>query len=220
MSENSALQSNHTTGDARERARIGVAAVLFAALASLAAVDLVSDIGEGASVSHWVVEGTLLVVSLIGLAVLGRVLLGLFRRTDQLEQRTRSLSARLKDKAEESSELRDDLLEAAAEARRWQEEARELVNGLSQAIDKQFDRWSLSDAEKEVALLLLKGLTHKEVAEVRGTSDATSRQQARAVYKKAGLSGRNDLAAFFLEDLLVPTHHERAFGSALSIEES
>lgn len=33
---------------------------------------------------------------------------------------------------------------------------------------------------------------------------ATVRQQARNLYKKAGLSGRHDLAAFFLEDLLTP----------------
>ena len=35
-------------------------------------------------------------------------------------------------------------------------------------------------------------------------TEATARQQARAVYKKAGLSGRNDLAAFSLEDLWLP----------------
>jgi DNA-binding CsgD family transcriptional regulator len=62
----------------------------------------------------------------------------------------------------------------------------------------------LSPAEKEVALLLLKGLSHKELAKVRSITEATARQQARAIYKKAGLSGRSDLAAFFLEDLLVP----------------
>lgn len=77
--------------------------------------------------------------------------------------------------------------------------------GLGQAIDEQFDRWHLSPAEKEVGLLLLKGLSHKEVAEARAVTEATARQQARAVYKKAGLSGRHDLAAFFLEDLMLPT---------------
>ncbi|MBT8470373.1 MAG: helix-turn-helix transcriptional regulator [Myxococcales bacterium] len=67
------------------------------------------------------------------------------------------------------------------------------------------DRWRLSPAEKEVALLLLKGLSHKEIAKVRSVTETTARQQARAVYRKAGLSGRHDLAAFFLEDLMLPT---------------
>jgi DNA-binding CsgD family transcriptional regulator len=39
---------------------------------------------------------------------------------------------------------------------------------------------------------------------MRGISEATARQQARAVYRKAGVGGRNDLAAFFLEDLALP----------------
>ena len=58
----------------------------------------------------------------------------------------------------------------------------------------------LSVAEKETALLLLKGLSHKEIASVRNVSEGTARQQATAVYRNAGVSGRNDLAAFFLED--------------------
>lgn len=178
---------------------------LFAAMSTLAAVDLLSDIGEGASVQHWAIEGALLIASLIGLAVMVRALLALFLRANRLEVETSSLSDRLRAEAAESVALRDELLEAAAEAERWRREVQELVRGLSHAIDEQFDRWSLTDAEKEVAMLLLKGLSHKEVAGVRDTSDATARQQARAVYKKAGLSGRNDLAAFFLEDLLAPT---------------
>jgi len=34
--------------------------------------------------------------------------------------------------------------------------------------------------------------------------ERTARQHAIAVYRKAGLSGRAELAAFFLEDLLLP----------------
>jgi DNA-binding CsgD family transcriptional regulator len=84
--------------------------------------------------------------------------------------------------------------------------------GLGAAIDAQFDRWGLSPAEKEVGLLLLKGLSHREVAQARSVTEATARQQARAVYRKAGVSGRADLAAFFLEDLMLPPqptpHHD------------
>jgi DNA-binding NarL/FixJ family response regulator len=53
-------------------------------------------------------------------------------------------------------------------------------------------------------LLLLKGLSHREIGELRRTSEATVRQQALAVYRKAGLRGRTELSAFFLEDLLLP----------------
>ncbi len=97
-----------------------------------------------------------------------------------------------------------DLEVARVQGQRWRSEARVLLNGLGDAIDAQFSRWKLTDAEREVALLLLKGLSLKEVATVRATNERTVRTQARALYAKAGLSGRAALSAFFLEDLLVP----------------
>ena len=39
---------------------------------------------------------------------------------------------------------------------------------------------------------------------MRSVAEATVRQQAAAIYKKAGVSGRHELSAFFLEDLLLP----------------
>lgn len=93
---------------------------------------------------------------------------------------------------------------ARVQGQRWRNEARMHLKGLGEAIDVQFSRWSLTDAEREVALLLLKGLSSKEVAAVRGTGERTAREQARSVYSKAGLTGRAALSAFFLEDLLAP----------------
>jgi DNA-binding CsgD family transcriptional regulator len=97
-----------------------------------------------------------------------------------------------------------DLELARVQGQRWRAEARTLLQGLGEAIDSQFTRWSLTEAEREVALLLLKGLSHREIAAVRAVSERTVREQARAIYAKAGLSGRATLSAFFLEDLLAP----------------
>lgn len=100
--------------------------------------------------------------------------------------------------------LAGDLEAARAEAGRWREEAAGLLRGLSEAIDHQLGRWELTEAEREVALLLIKGLSTREIAGLRSTREATVRQQAQGVYRKAGLQGRAELAAFFLEDLLAP----------------
>ena len=43
-----------------------------------------------------------------------------------------------------------------------------------------------------------------EIAGLRGTSEATVRHQARAVYQKSSLPGRTAFCAYFLEDLLAP----------------
>jgi DNA-binding NarL/FixJ family response regulator len=97
-----------------------------------------------------------------------------------------------------------DLELARAQGERWRAEARAHLIGLGQAIEAQFARWNLTDAEREVALLLLKGLSHKEIAAVRATSERTIREQARSLYAKAGLTGRAAVSAFFLEDLIAP----------------
>ena len=76
--------------------------------------------------------------------------------------------------------------------------------GAPNEIDPQVDRWELTPAEREVCLLLLKGLSLREIADIRDTGERTAREQARAIYRKSALAGRAELAAFFLEDLLAP----------------
>ena len=105
---------------------------------------------------------------------------------------------------EQQTHLIRDLEIARAQGQRWRAEARTHLEGLGRAMEIQFERWNLTDAEREVALLLLKGLSHKEIAAVRATSERTVREQARALYAKAGLTGRAALSAFFLEDLIAP----------------
>ena len=98
---------------------------------------------------------------------------------------------------------RTDLAEAIVEAEQWRQESRVIIRGLGVVIENQFGRWDLTKAEAEVGLLLLKGLSHKEIASARETTERTAREQARALYRKSGLSGRSALSAFFLEDLLL-----------------
>jgi len=70
------------------------------------------------------------------------------------------------------------------------------------AIEEQFIDWTLTPAEKEVALLLVKGLSNYEIAGLRGKSEKTISHQASSVYKKAGVTGRHELAALFFEELI------------------
>lgn len=65
-----------------------------------------------------------------------------------------------------------------------------------------FDEWELSDSESEIALLLIKGLTIQEIANVRSTKPGTIKSQSNAVYRKAEVKSRNELVAYFVEDLL------------------
>ncbi len=65
-----------------------------------------------------------------------------------------------------------------------------------------FERWGLSDAEKDVALLTIKGLTISQIAQLRDTSEGTVKTQSSAIYKKAGVSSRSQLVSDVIEELL------------------
>jgi len=69
-------------------------------------------------------------------------------------------------------------------------------------VDGECRDWGLTKSECEVALLLIKGLTIKEIASLRKTTSGTIKSQSNAIYRKAGVKGRNELVAYFLEDLL------------------
>lgn len=102
------------------------------------------------------------------------------------------------------AEMRGRLAERQAERDAWRRSAATALEGLGREIDRQLREWQLTPAEREVAILLLKGYSHKHVASATGRSERTARQHAMAVYHKAGVASRAELAAFFLEDLLLP----------------
>ena len=105
----------------------------------------------------------------------------------------------------EAERLRASLAERNAERDAWKATAERALNQLGVAIDRQFHAWELTEAEREVALLLLKGYSHKHIAAETGRSERTVRQHAVAVYQKAGMNSRAELAAFFLDPIrLVP----------------
>jgi DNA-binding CsgD family transcriptional regulator len=94
-------------------------------------------------------------------------------------------------------------LRRTIELLRAQDAALDVARGaLSQVIDTQFSAWALTPAERDVAFLALKGLDVAEIAGLRGAAQGTVRAQLTKIYAKAGVSGRAQFAAFFVEDLL------------------
>ena len=160
-----------------------VLALVFLAVVVAGVADLTLDDPGTWSTLHGAVELTLIALSL-GLSIyLWR---GWYRTSVALGRTREQLEAQ----------------QAARDA--WRESARGLLEGLGEAMDRQFRAWELTPAEREVAILLIKGRSHKQIAFLTGRSERTARQHAGAVYRKSGLSGRAELAAFFLEDLMLP----------------
>lgn len=166
----------------KQRERLFIAGILIV-VTVLVAFDIFIDSREGVFFWHIFSEALIGVVALVGVFYLLR---GTFTLKHRLQKEIADFSA------------------YKQEAEIWQADSRKYVEGLARAIDQQLTKWNLTAAEKEVAFLLLKGLSLKEIAEVRNTTEKTARVQSMAIYAKAGLSGRSELSAFFLEDLLLP----------------
>ena len=94
------------------------------------------------------------------------------------------------------------LVDHMRQNRRYRETVRTASGAFLKTISRQFDEWNLSESEREIALLLIKGLSINEIAQVRNTRPGTIKSQSNAIYRKAGLRGRSELVAYFVEDLL------------------
>jgi len=146
------------------------------------AADILHDYREGVDAAHLAVEVIVVVVSF---ALIGMLSVGVWRQS----RSNRQLKAEL---AAVSRKL----------DRQPSAEVQIARHNLALVAMQQFREWELTKTEQEVALLLLKGLSFKEIAAVRDTLEKTVRQQASSIYRKSGLSGRHAFSAWFIEDFL------------------
>ena len=162
-----------------------IIATIFVSISAFVGIDLLIDSREGTSIAHFVIEGTIAFVALISALF---ILNGIFDKKNKLEAELLIASS--------NSDANK------AEAEIWRSRAKIFIDGLSSEISNKLYDWGLSASEKEIAFMLLKGLSLREIANARNTNEKTTRAQATSIYQKSGLSGRADLSAFFLEDLL------------------
>ena len=99
-------------------------------------------------------------------------------------------------------ELRGQLNKVRGQLAQLDTKSSKLAAQYRAVMQKQFDAWQLTTSEQDVVIGMLKGLSFREIAELRETREKTVRQQASSVYRKAGVASRNELAAWFFEDML------------------
>jgi DNA-binding CsgD family transcriptional regulator len=165
-------------------------AAVFTLMTFFVGADMAADVADGVSTAHLVIETVAFLMCLACAVGSGLKLRSALRRARELQHALAGLRADLEG-------TRADLVRVRAEAK-------EVLSGLRGAIDGQFQEWGLTSAQSEVALLILKGFSYKEIGELRETTEHTARNQALAIYRKAGVANRAEMAAFFLEDLLMP----------------
>jgi DNA-binding CsgD family transcriptional regulator len=158
-----------------------IASFFFLAIGILTVVDIVEDAIEGTTIAHISVEALIVIFALLGAWHFW------CRTTSKLQG--------------DFDLLRGQLREALDSNQEFRAENEKLYRGFVEAVEQQFEKWGMSRAESEVAFMLLKGLSVKEIAVARDSSENTVRQQSAAIYRKSKLEGRAQLAAYFLDDL-------------------
>lgn len=143
--------------------------------------DVITDISLAVPIWHILEEGTIVILS--G-ALVFYLILDMRRRTKRLK----CLAVSLK--------------EAEQNVHKITEQFKQAKQQYFEEIQKQFNEWNLTESEKEVALLMLKGLNFQEISSIRNTREKTARQQASTIYNKSGLVGRHELSAWFFEDFM------------------
>jgi DNA-binding CsgD family transcriptional regulator len=156
--------------------------ILLSVIIALNIYEFYSDIHDYDHTSfHITVELVVILISVFGIIFL---MLELWQRQQEIEQ----LSQQLKLTRTHLDEVEEKVKQASRQ--------------YAAVIQEQFTHWELSNSEKEVAMLLLKGLSFEEIAQLRATKEKTVRQQATSIYRKSGLDGRYAFAAWFFEDFL------------------
>ena len=144
----------------RERI-VGFALLSFVIIFTI--LDIFEDLHEGSTPMHVSSEVSVVLLCVVTCVYLWRRVVGVW--------------------SSNSAHLRNELDVVRQTAKKWKAESASLAKGLSLAIEKQLDEWGLSIAEKEVSFALIKGLSFKEIATTRQTSEHTVRQQAGTIYR-------------------------------------
>ncbi len=84
---------------------------------------------------------------------------------------------------------------------------------LADVLKAMFKDWRLTDSERDVALLMIKGQSNEGIAAIRGTAVGTVRAQSSSVFRKAGVEGRVQLLTLLLDEVLdIEIQNENAEG--------
>lgn len=73
---------------------------------------------------------------------------------------------------------------------------------LQSVIESHFDEWNLTASERDVAALMVKGLSISEIANVRGSAEGTVKAHLNAIYRKSSARNRAEVLSHIMDSLI------------------
>ena len=77
-----------------------------------------------------------------------------------------------------------------------------LKKGTTELINSQINLLKFTTAETDIAWLLIKGTSYKDIAKFRNVSERTVNQQVTSIFKKSNVRNRHEFITSFIEDLM------------------
>jgi len=77
-----------------------------------------------------------------------------------------------------------------------------LREDFDELVHRKFSNWGLSPAERDVALMMLRGLTVEQISEIRDVSKGTIKVQSHKIMQKADVGSRVEFMSIFLDDFI------------------
>ncbi|HSG57170.1 MAG TPA: hypothetical protein VLA45_17100 [Paracoccaceae bacterium] len=69
-------------------------------------------------------------------------------------------------------------------------------------MDDQFTRWGSTAADRDVALMSVKGVSVGAIAALRNTASGAVKAQCTAIWRKADVSNRAEMISVLIEDMV------------------
>lgn len=86
------------------------------------------------------------------------------------------------------------------------EHIRETINMLRGNFDEvlltKFDDWGLTTAERDVTLLIIRGLSVADIAAARNTAQGTIKAQSTSIFRKIGVGSKTELMSLIIDEFL------------------
>lgn len=98
----------------------------------------------------------------------------------------------------------------ATAARSRDDDSLRLASGtFADVLEERFSKWRLTSAERDVAIMVIRGFWISEIVALRKTSEGRAKVQANAIFRKVGVSGRSRSVRVLIDELLTGQIGER-----------
>lgn len=100
------------------------------------------------------------------------------------------------------SSIRAEMRRSLARSRIDREHLTAIRGDFDRLLQERFREWDLTPAERDVALLTIRGMKIAEIARIRHAHHGTVKSQLSTIYRKSGAATRTEFVARFIDEFL------------------